>query len=94
MERVVSLFKQAKLIDNTSTKLAHQILQLEEMLLPYLDFSKIIDDGQPDFSIQYQASDSCFVLEFDAMKAPLSSCLAIIEQKGKLTHDDYLSLTI
>ncbi|WP_421752910.1 hypothetical protein [Croceimicrobium sp.] len=44
-----------------------------------------------DFFIVYQDSDLCWVVvdSENSDNAPLSDCLAIIDEKGKLTLEDY-----
>ena len=46
-----------------------------------------------DFSIFYQPSDG-FVLEYEANNASLIACITIIKEKGFLSIDDYMRLTI
>lgn len=46
-----------------------------------------------EFSILYQSADG-FVIEHEAHNAPISSCLRIIDKKGRLTEEDYFKVTI
>lgn len=44
-----------------------------------------------EFAIIYQPSDGFVLLDTaNANNAPLSTCLKIIEEKGHLSHEDYL----
>lgn len=44
--------------------------------------------------ITFQPSDGFVVGDDNTNNAPLDSCIAIILQKGQLTHKDYLSILV
>lgn len=54
----------------------------------------ISDKVEFDFSIFWQPSDGFVMLAFDRYNAPLDKLLRIIQQKGRLTEEDYMSETI
>lgn len=56
--------------------------------------SSISDKVEFDFSIFWQPSDGFVMLAFDRYNAPLDNLLRIIQQKGRLTEEDYMSETI
>lgn len=58
-------------------------------------YSLIRDKVEFNCYVIYQPGDGHVLLsEDDSRNAPLLWCLNVIEEKGKLTYDDYLRLTI
>jgi hypothetical protein len=45
-------------------------------------------------SVEYQPSDGFVVVDEYAGNAPLDLCLKLIEDKGSLSHSDYLRIKI
>ncbi len=77
--------KISKLI-NAKSKYDSELGEVERQLSKYIDF---------DFSVFYQPSDGFVLLAVESCQnAPLSVCIGIINEKGKLTYSDYSSVTI
>jgi hypothetical protein len=67
------------------SKYAGACSHAETQLRPLVEFD--------DFSIFHQPSDG-FVMEYEANNASLAACLAIINEKGKLSLEDYMRIRI
>ena len=60
-------------------------MKVEKILSDKIDF---------EFDIFYQPGDGFVIHDSDIGNAPLAPCLVVIHSKGKLSEDDYRSLTI
>ena len=77
--------KISKLI-NAKSKYDSELGDVESQLSKFIDF---------DFSVFYQPSDGFVILAVETCQnAPLSVCIEIINEKGRLTYSDYSGLTI
>jgi len=73
-------------LNRAHTRLRDLERQMEEDLQPKVIFT--------NYSVFFQMSDGCFMLEYNAQNAPLEVCLEIINKKGVLYLDDFLSVCL
>lgn len=83
MKNFNQLFKS---IENAHSKYRAKLGEMEQALTAVSDINEI--------SVFYQESDGFVVADDEINNAPLDACLRVIKEKGFLSHEDYLNLTI
>lgn len=83
MKKATALFNK---LERSYNSYMSAIGAMESELVNHCEF-------EDDFSILYQPGDG-FVIEHDSNNASLDDCLEIIKEKGYLSIEDYLDLTI
>lgn len=83
MKNFNQLFKS---INTAHDKYRAKLHEMEQVLTAFSDIEEI--------SVFYQESDGFVVADDERNNAPLDACLKVIKEKGFLSNEDYLDLTI